>query len=191
MTRIAGSVVAAAAALLSPVSASAQDVAVRSYEQVCADIAASGPEAVEGVWRLTAPDEGGALVAVERDASAPGSYVISVVEAPDRSLLPGTIVGRATRASERGVYDAWMYADAPLPGIAASSRRKMTLRLTDGGNRLTFTPHRRPWAMNFYMSVPYLFVRPSIRNERHVERTPQGAERVFPTPVPPLEPVYL
>ena len=45
--------------------------------------------------------------------------------------------------------------------------------------------------MNFYMSVPYLFVRPSIRNERHVERTPQGAERVFPTPVPPLEPVYL
>jgi len=180
-----------AAALLWLSQAAAQTLPTRTLEQVCADIASSGPEAVEGVWRLTAPDDGGALVAVEREAGSPGCYLISIVEAPGRSLRPGTVIGHASRGSERGVYDAWLYTEAPLPGITPRSRRELTMRLSDGGNRLTFTPHRRPWALNFYMSVPYLFVRPSIRNERHQERTPQGAERVYPVPVPPLEPVYL
>lgn len=170
------------------VSASAQ---IRSYDEVCRDIAASGPEAAEGIWRLTDADNDGALVAIERNPETPGSYRITLVEAADRSLIPGTLLGEATRGARRGEYDAWMWAAAPLPGVGVKRRKRFTLTLTDGDTRLVFKPHRSPWAVNLYMSLPYLFIRPSIRNERHVERTAQGAERVFPIPVPPIEPVYL
>ncbi|MBD5347194.1 MAG: hypothetical protein HDR92_08730 [Bacteroides sp.] len=162
---------------------------VRSLDQVCSDIAASGPEAVEGVWRLTAPDSEGVLLAVERES--PGEYVLTVVEAPDRSLIPGTLVGRVTRGAERGVYDAWMYSSSPLSALPGLKRNNFTLKLSADGNRLVFQKHRSPWAVNLYMSLPYLFVRPSVRKERFVESTPQGAERVFPLPLPPIEPVYL
>lgn len=174
---------------VSPAAAAEQARPVRTLSEVCRAIAASGPEAIEGVWRLTAPDAEGALVAVEREST--GSYVITVVESADRSLIPGTLVGRATRSSRRGEYDAWLYTSTPLAGITGGKRSSFTLTLTDDGNRLTFEPHRSHWALNLYMSVPYLFMRPSIRNERNRRTTPQGAERVFPTPIPPLEPVYL
>lgn len=165
---------------------------VRTLGQVCADIRASGPEAIEGVWRLTdAPAGPPTLIAIERDSLSYGSYVITIVSAPDRSLIPGTLIGRASRGASRGVYDSWMYGAAPLPGMKVSVRKKFTLRLADDATRIEFKPHRSPLAVNLYMSLPYLFFRPSIRNERNVERTPQGAERVFPVPVPPLEPVYL
>lgn len=162
---------------------------VRSFEDVCRDIEASGPEAIEGVWRLTAPGNQSTLVAIERDA--PGAYAITVVEAPDRSLVPGTLIGRATRGAERGLYDAWFYSSSPLASLSGLKRHEYTLKMGDEGNRLVFRRHRSPLAVNLYMSVPYLFFRPSVRSERFVESTPQGAERVFPVPVPPLEPVYL
>lgn len=162
---------------------------VRTLSEVCRDIAASGPEAIEGVWRLTAPDAEGALVAVEREGT--GSYVITVIESADRSLIPGTLVGRATRGPRRGEYDAWLYTSTPLAGLIGGKRAGFTLTLADDGNRLTFDPHRSRWAFNLYMSVPYLFMRPSLRNERNRKSTSQGAERVFPVPLPPLEPVYL
>lgn len=180
---------AALAAAYSPARAGEPAVGVRSLEEVCRDISASGPELIEGVWRLTAPGSDGVLVAIERES--PGDYVITVVEAPDRSLIPGTLIGRATRGSERGVYDSWMYASSPLSTLRGLHRRDFTLKLSDDGNRLTFRKHRSPWAVNLYMSIPYLFIRPSIRNERFVETTPQGAERVYPVPLPPIEPIYL
>ncbi len=165
---------------------------VRTLEEVMADIRASGPEAIEGIWRLTdAPPGPPTLIAIERESEAPGSYLITIVEAPDRSLVPGTLLGRASRSARRGVYDSWMYGSAPLPGVKVSTRRKFTLQLIDEGTRLEFKPHRSPVAVNLYMSLPYLFFRPSIRNERHGETTPRGAERIFPLPIPPLEPVYL
>ncbi|MCM1028625.1 MAG: hypothetical protein NC342_03325 [Pseudoflavonifractor sp.] len=164
---------------------------VRTLREVCEAIAASGPEAIEGVWRLTDAPEGTTLVAIERETDVDGSYVVTLVEAPDRSLIPGTLLGRVTRGARRGSYDAWMLAEAPLPGVKVARRKDFTLSLSDDGNRLEFRPHRSPWAVNLYMSLPYLFVRPSVRNERHVERTPQGAERVFPVPYPPIEPIYL
>lgn len=177
-------------ALYAP-TASARDKGrpVRSLEEVCVDIAASGPELIEGVWRLTAPGSPEVLIAIERDGS--GDYDITVVEAPDRAIVPGTLIGRAGRGSERGVYDAWLYTSSPLASIPGLKRRNFTLRLTDNDNRLTFNRHRSPLAVNLYMSIPYLFMRPSVRTERHIESTPQGAERVFPIPIPPLEPVYL
>ena len=162
---------------------------VRSLDEVCRDIASSGPEAIEGVWRLTAPGNSSTLIAIERES--PGDYVITVVEAPDRSLVPGTLIGRASRGAERGIYDAWFYASSPLAALPGLKRHDYTLKLGDEGNRLVFRRHRSPLAVNLYMSVPYLFFRPSVRSERFVESTPQGAERVYPVPVPPLEPVYL
>ncbi|MCI9042376.1 MAG: hypothetical protein HFJ93_00445 [Muribaculaceae bacterium] len=162
---------------------------VRSLGEVCRDIAESGPEMIEGVWRLTAPGNDGVLIAIERES--PGDYVITVVEAPDRSLIPGTLIGRASRGSERGLYDSWMYTSSPISMLRGLRRRDFTLKLSDDGNRLTFRKHRSPLAVNLYMSIPYLFIRPSIRNERFVESTPQGAERVYPVPLPPIEPIYL
>lgn len=163
---------------------------IRTLEEVCSEIRASGPEAIEGVWRLTAPDAEGALIAIERDGTT-GEYVVTAVDAPDRTLIPGTLLGRASRGARRGVYEAWLYADAPLPGAKVKTRRNFTLTLSDDGNRLEFKLHRPPLAFNLHMSIPYLFLRPSIRNDRFVERTPQGAERIFPIPFPPLEPIYL
>lgn len=184
-------VIASLAILSAACTAAATEQArpVRTLPEVCRAIAASGPEAIEGVWRLTSPDAEGALVAVEREAT--GSYIITVVESADRSLIPGTLVGRATRGSRRGEYDAWLYKSTPLAGITGGKRTGFTLTLTDEGNRLTFEPHRSRWAFNLYMSIPYLFMRPSIRNQRNRQSTSQGAERVFPTPIPPLEPIYL
>lgn len=162
---------------------------VRSLAEVCRSIAESGPERIEGVWRLTAPGNRELLLAIERDT--PGEYSITIVEAPDRSLIPGTLVGRATRGADKGSYDAWLYSSSPLAALPGLRRHKFTFNLTDNDNRLIFKRHRSPLAVNLYMSVPYLFLRPSIRNERFVESTPQGAERVFPYPLPPIEPVYL
>lgn len=153
-----------------------------------------GPRPIEGLWLLTAGNSTKALIAIERTDSSffdTGSYRLVVVEAEDRSIVPGTVIGNATAAIRSNEFDARIASDIKS-GIPIRYNN-YTLTLIDGSDRLEISKRSSKFKINFYAAIPYLFVRPSITSRDGAKTNPPapGAIRIFPRPSKPQTPIYL
>lgn len=189
--------IVAIAAVVMPLPGVAQSVA----DDVIVRLEERGADLIEGIWRLTSGSM--ATIAIERSADCDAGdpldrrYDMRVITAPDRSLLPGMSVGKLRPTATEGEYEADMLADPPVKSAGGAMRkagvsRKVVMRLHDSGSKLEFIPRSPKVALSAYVSLPFLFVRPSLRTResRSGEKARHGALRVYPRPAVPHEPVY-
>lgn len=153
-----------------------------------------GPRPVEGLWLLTGPGSAKAIVAVERadtDHFDSGSYIIVVVEAEDRAVVPGTVIGSATASADPDIFDVSIASD--ISSGIPSRHKQYTLTLFNSGDRFRLTPRSGKFRINLYAAMPFMFIRPSITSRTGTQsKSPdQGAIRIFPRPSRPTVPVYL
>ncbi len=145
---------------------------------------------IEGIWQFTAS---GISVVIERyisdkipsDATC---YRMVLLRAPDRSIIPGSIMGYLSPTAKRDVYDSRIYTN--FDGSIFMSAKRFTITMTDD-ERLTFKPEKKGIKFNFYRLLPRTF-RIGISGQDTRDATLDGCIRIFPEPVNgPLEPRYL
>lgn len=159
------------------------------YRSVTARMAEAALHRVEGVWMF--PGDG-SLIAVERIPASDGSteYVMAVVRASNRTLQPGTVIGRLWPTALRDTFEARLYTSASDDGETLSGAQTFTVNLTDSDSRLQILHHRKHIKLNWWTLLPYMF----RRLVREIDETPRnldGCVRVYPQPAIPAEPRYL
>ncbi len=137
---------------------------------------------IEGIWRLT---RGGADVAIERNGDG---YSMVVVEAPNRMLLPGTVIGEITPAGNENMYWARMYTR--MNGDMLLMPKNFSIRLDEKNGLLEFLKNRSNLRINLWHFVPFLY-RNSVKVLQGNTTAHDGGIRVFPVPDVPSEPIYL
>lgn len=152
-----------------------------------------GMHRIEGIWKMT----NGTLVAIERvdDRSNRGLeaialYRVAVLEASQRSVRPGTIIGYIAPGADNDVYEGRFYTDYSHRGLP-SSPKKMTIRLDAADNRLTLHPEKPGWRVSLRHSLPWLFLLTVRYNMDGSKKGSYGGIRIYPAPALPLEPIYL
>lgn len=146
---------------------------------------------IEGIWQLV-PD--GAVVVVEKvregiDEARTGLvYSIRSISSPDRSLRPGTLVGRIRAGGHPDTFEARFYTRRE--GMSYTRPVTVTAGLDDKNGRLEFRRHKSSLRINLWHFVPFLW-RYSLRYHPDEHNYAPGAVRVFPRPALPTEPVYL
>lgn len=146
---------------------------------------------IEGIWLMT---DTSAKVAIELEDDASGieataatAYRIVLLSSPNRALRPGTVMGRIIPAAKEGVYQTELYTSAT--GSRLSSPAAFTAELDKSDNRIVMTRHRSAFSVNLWRTLPYMW-RYVVRKNRPAP-TYHGCVRIYPAPVPPLQPIYL
>lgn len=111
---------------------------------------ASAREAVEGEWRIAGSGVEFAVTASPTEADV---CDITLLDATDMSLLPGTRIGTLRRTPVAGRYVARMVVDPSRP---LGRKRDMLVQLTDQGT-LTFRPYSKGRRISLWRWIPYLF----------------------------------
>lgn len=168
------------------VSRLGEEYALEGYmrNEVEARLGARSLHRIEGIWRLT---RGGADVAIERNADG-GGYLMVVVEAPNRMLLPGTVIGEVVAAGNENMYTARMYTR--LNGDMLLMPKRFSLRLNEKSGLLEFLKNRSTMRLNLWHFVPFLY-RNSVTVLQGNSSAHDGGIRVFPPSDVPVEPIYL
>lgn len=138
---------------------------------------------VEGLWQFPS---GGATVAV---VGSGDGFDVVVVQAPDRSLRPGTVIGRLDYSGERGVYRSSFFTSLVGKDRRPSAPRNFILHQSTDGAFIRFEAKNKGYRINLWRLLPVMYSRIISRG-----REPQqvdGCRRVFPEPDPPIEPRYL
>lgn len=146
---------------------------------------------IEGIWQFT---NSGFTVAIVREHTSPHSinatpegYNIVLIQAPNRALRPGTIIGAISRSATEGVYDARIYTKSS--GSIMTSPKGFSIKISNDDSRITFEQKKGALSVNFWRLLPYAW-RYTVRTNQ----TPSyndGCIRIFPEPELPLEPIYL
>lgn len=146
-------------------------------------------DALEGMWQF--PSGGATVAIVTAPDSEPGQRMeMIIVEAPDRSLRPGTIVGAIDRGGERNVYRATLMTDLSDRGLLPASPRQFVLTLDKDGAFLKIEPRRKNYRLNLWRLLPMMFSR-LVSTRFQGRQEIDGCTRVFPEPDPPIQPRYL
>ncbi|MDE6264095.1 MAG: hypothetical protein K2M11_03010 [Paramuribaculum sp.] len=154
-------------------------------------IAELGPHRIEGIWQF--PNTG-ATVAIERvsdRAQLPGAtaYDMVVVRSENRTIPPGTIMGKIAPSAKSDVFDAMIYSSAGRKARLTAAKH-FTLTLGEGGSRLVFKRVKSKYSFNFWRMLPYMF-RYAVRRNDNTGEAPLGCIKIFPEPEIPAEPRYL
>lgn len=168
---------------------STETLAAMDYAAVTGRMAESALHRIEGVWMF--PGDGG-MIAIERLPRNDGAteYVMAVVKASNRLLLPGTVIGRLWPTAVRNSYEARIYTSMSTDGETLLKPQTFTVNLTDSDSRIQLLHHRKQLKLNWWVLLPYMF----HRFVRQIDETPrhlEGCVRVYPTPAMPAEPRYL
>ncbi|MBO4802984.1 MAG: hypothetical protein IKX18_04085 [Muribaculaceae bacterium] len=133
---------------------------------------------LEGIWYY--PNEEMTL-GIERYKGVHNiGYRIILLESPDISLLPGTVIGYIASSAVDNKYQLWLYSERsrttlkkPLECVATLSNKATTL---------TFDPPH--WKVKVRVNVarflPTLFNGMSIIPEKEGERLPIGFRKIYP-----------
>lgn len=125
---------------------------------------------IEGIWELTAD---GAVVAIEREPSAArkatATYRITTISMPDRSVAPGTLMGRAVSTADTRRFDSAIYTK--VTGGKLHSPAGFIISLSDDG-RLSLSHYRQGVRLNLWRMIPYMF-RYSVTT---VDERPKGID---------------
>lgn len=138
-----------------------------------------------GLWELT---ESGATMAVTPEDD--GIFYFTLVDSPDRTMRPGTVLGAVRRAAAADVFEGVMFTSSN-DGIPSDAAR-FTARLSDGGNVMVFSRPGLHLRFNPFGLLPYP-VRRAVSAAADRTNAPKGAVRVFPHPTSaaPLTPATL
>lgn len=134
---------------------------------------------IEGVWHMTADDEGVFTIISDRRSN---SYLLIVNNSPNRLIAPGTVMGIATPTARKDVFDALVYTGSDR--AALTKPKPFTLRLSDDGF-LRIEDASTRLLINFWRMLPYMF-RYSARRENRRPDDIDGAYRLYPAPEKPL-----
>lgn len=128
---------------------------------------------IEGVWRVTGEET---LFAVVAD---PGTifYRIIVVDATNRTLLPGTLMGAATATAQKNSFDALIYSHCS--DGALSKPKRFTLTIHDNCRMVT-APVTDKLRVNLWRLIPYMY-RFSVSRVNNRPDNLDGALRIFPS----------
>lgn len=164
-------------------------------DSVRARLAEAPLTAVEGLWQML---DGGATVCVERyidpslpAAAQPATFRMVMVDAPDRHVRPGTVVGYVTATVKPDTYEARMYTDlAERTGLSVP--HTFYLKLSgDEWERMDIEPKRSRYTLNPWRLLPYMY-RSVVRVRDNKPENLDGAVRVYPpSAANPLQPIYL
>ncbi len=102
---------------------------------------------IEGEWSLTG---GGDIIIVEQG----DRYVIEVLDSPDRSVIPGTVIGYAYETAVKGSYKATIFSI--LSGNSVDKSRDLILKLNDS-EHLSFVEIKSGVKINPWRLLPYMF----------------------------------
>lgn len=192
MSRLAAIVFMAAVALtgncsLLDVGRVGEDAALPGYTRMEVEerLSARDLHRIEGLWQMT---DGGALLAIERDEALPGSYKVVVVEAADRRLLAGTVVGSIEKAANGNMYIGKMFTQ--LKGDNLLLPRTFSMKIDEEAGLLECMKNRATVRINLWHFVPFLY-RNSVRTMQNDNAAHHGLRRIYPSPSVPLEPIYL
>lgn len=161
-------------------------------DSVRARMAASPLHIVEGLWRF--PADGG-LMAVERcdlggERERASQYRLVVVDAANRILSPGTVMGYLWATAKRGVYEARLYTSVNREGTQLCNPKYFTLTLDDQESRLSFRKHKTGVRLNLWRLLPFMFRFSVVRQDNRPDDL-DGCVREYPMPALPAEPIYL
>lgn len=145
---------------------------------------------IEGIWQFTAS---AVTVVIERFRSddVPGDavcYRMVLLRAPERTIVPGSVMGYIAPTAKRDVYDSRIYTD--FDGLGFLSAKRFTITMSED-MRLSFKPEKKGVKFNFYRLLPRsLRLGVSMQDTR--DASLDGCVRVFPeSPDGVFEPVYL
>lgn len=186
---------------LSTLSSTPKDI-VEGYEniEVVKTRMDSRPlHSIEGIWQLTGRD-GGSIIAIERvpteqQTSPPGgvtvTYRLIVITGSDITVRPGTIIGYATPAAKEGEYDASIYTGRSDDFTLMLHPKRHLLKLDASASRLIFCSTGLSLRFNWWrLLLPYLY-RTLLSPLQSTRNADEGCLRIYPTPIPPLNPRYL
>lgn len=146
---------------------------------------------IEGIWQYNDSDIEIAIVRhslYEPAGTAEADhYLMIVVDAPNRTIRPGTVMGRISRADKERIYTARIYTASA--GSHLTIPKTFTITLDNSGNSFSLHKHNSPLQVFLWRFAPYLWRYPITPEYQNITRT--GCVRRYPQPSPPLEPVYL
>lgn len=146
---------------------------------------------IEGIWQYNDSDI--EIAIIRRSAYEPGApgaadhYLMIVVDAPNRTIRPGTVMGHLSRADKEKVYTARIYTSSAAGRLTIP--KSFTVTLDDAGNTFSLRKHNSQMLIFLWRFAPYLWRYPITPEYQNITRT--GCIRLFPKPSPPIEPVYL
>lgn len=182
----AGVTAGAGGSLLDDIPARSEVLDGYREDSIRARLATEPLHAVEGLWEVAGE---GSLMAVTR-TSTPGLYVMAAVRAADPAVRPGTVMGYLTAGAKRGSYDTRIYSSADDSGRVLVKPGKYEATLADDGATLAIRPYGRKLRINWWrLLLPYMYRHLVTQVERNADL--QGFRRVYPEPMPPLNPRYL
>ncbi len=135
---------------------------------------------LEGVWEMTA---NGATIAIERvenfTRQRSSLYNIVIIDSPDRSIAPGTLMGKAIDSSDPAMFDALLYTDSSDKGL--SKAQNFSLHINKDG-RLSLKRYKQGVWINLWKLVPYMWRRSFGKYDQRPEEL-DGMIRVYPTTI--------
>ena len=136
---------------------------------------------VEGLWQLTG--EGDVVVMVVRDdadgdtAASPSKFNIVAVEADNRALLPGTVLGSMTPTARPLTYDARVCTDLDSRGRPVKAAR-FTVKV-ESGSHMSFMRVNTGVRVSPIVLFPY-FLRRGMKIGSDRPRDLDGAIKIYP-----------
>lgn len=104
---------------------------------------------IEGIWQLT----GGGIVAITKNDDESGLAIVSI-DCPDRSVLPGTVIGNLRQSAIAEKYEAVLFTG--FSNGHPTSSKKIIVRLNDSSH-LSFISVKRGVKINLFRLIPYMF----------------------------------
>lgn len=159
--------------LLATCSATAQTVSLLDSLRQVIDHGRGMP--VEGIWRMTGQ---GALIAITAHAGRDGLFDIHLLDSPDLTAEPYTLIGSATAGIKAGHYDLTL---VDHPGRLRPGHHNFIASFSDDGGTdyLRLEAYRRGHRVSLWRWIPYFFrvtvVQRSDRPDDH-----DGLVRVYP-----------
>lgn len=167
-----------------------------SYDVALANLKKHPLHPVEGVWQFT---DNGATVAIElcgeasfRAATPQTVYRMVLIESPDRSAMPGSVIGVLRPTAKPNMFSASIYT-VNTEGVLCMPRGfLLEAGEVDAGGmvgRLVFYQDKPRLRVNIWNLIPYLYRRVITRNPE--PPAVDGCVRVYPLSSKPLIPIYL
>lgn len=137
---------------------------------------------IEGIWLMT---DGATLAHIEPydHPSAGRCFVIRAIDAADRTIAPGTVIGIATTAASDS-YDAALVLNpsATEHNLSKAAAGRFTLRFNPDGT-LSFTPAENRLVLSPHLMLPF-FLRRAVTtdDQRHNDHIDGAIRLTPPTP---------
>lgn len=134
-------------------------------------------EPIEGFWRMTGQ---GAMIAITAHIGRDGVYDIHLLDSPDLTVTPFTLIGQARAGLKAGSYDLTL---TDHPGRLRPGRHDFIATFDDNNDtdRLRLNAYRRGHRVSLWRWIPYFF-RVTVVDKTNRPDDHDGLQRVYPEP---------